>query len=273
MKSVPREYGNHADFMEMVKESATKRAEKIGGALQAAFQQRLREERVLTVHLADIDVHELTDAIIQHPAILKPLVIAANVAARAIERDLGIKNVDTYNPRLTDRTAAAIAGYLKPFLPATVAVATLVALDRIEFIDKEVRAFKGRWEARVTDALTASAGIEFKKRKFMVDGEEFEIDAAHPRGGPIDQAVDIKRIEARRDIHKRIDEIVNKAGKLARHNPKARFGAVIYFPFEDQHPQIENRLRGPGIQVVAFAAESEESIASAARKVAAALRR
>jgi hypothetical protein len=40
--------------------------------------------------------------------------------------------------------------------------------------------------------------------------------------------IDIKRIEARQDIHKRCDEIVNKAAKLKAVFRKAKFGAVIY---------------------------------------------
>ena len=37
MKSVPRGYGTHADFLDMVRESATKRAEAIQAELREAF--------------------------------------------------------------------------------------------------------------------------------------------------------------------------------------------------------------------------------------------
>lgn len=273
MKSVPRGYGTHADFMELVQESVVERTKLIGTALQDAFATCIHEENVETIHLADIDVHELADVILSNPMVLKPLLVAGNIAGRAIERDLGIANVNTYAPKLDERRASAIAGYLKPFLPATIAIPTLVALDRVEFVDKEIRAFKGRWERRVTKALSAESGTIFRKRRFDVDGESFEIDAAHPKRGDIAFAVDIKRIEARRDIHKRIDEIVNKAAKLARHNPDACFGTVIYFPFEDQHRQIQHRLETPHIHVVAFASETDQSVRDAAEKVVAAFAR
>lgn len=198
---------------------------------------------------------------------MKPLVIAANIAARAIERDLGIANVDTYNPDLSPEQAAAIAGYLKPFLPASVALPTLVKLDQVEYVDKEIRALKGRWETRVTDALSQGSERPFTKRRIDVQGEGFEVDAASPAVGEVQFAVDIKRVEARRDFHKRVDEIVNKATKVKKHNPRAKFGAVMYFPFEDQHAQIRNRLGESAVDVVAFANELDESIQRAAGEI------
>jgi hypothetical protein len=42
-----------------------------------------------------MDVIALAQAIHQNPLILKALVAACNIATRAIEHDLGIKNVDT----------------------------------------------------------------------------------------------------------------------------------------------------------------------------------
>ncbi len=267
MKSVPRGYGTHADFLDMVRKSATMRAEAIQTELRTAFARFVREEPVLVIQLADINVHDLAQILRQHPLVLKPLVIAANVAARAIERDLGIANVDTYEPKLSPEEAAAIAVYLKPFLPAAVALPTLVQLDQVEYVDKEIRALKGRWEKRVTDALSRGSRRQFGKRKIDVRGEGFEIDAAFPPHGDVQFAVDIKRIEARRDFHKRVDEIVNKATKVKKHNPGAKFGTVIYFPFEDQHAQIRNRLGESAVDAVAFANELDESIQKAAADV------
>ena len=251
----------------MVQDSATKRAEAILSALSEAFARYVSEERVLNIQLADITVFDLGSILKAHPLVLKPLVIAANIAARAIERDLGIANVDTYNPNLSPEQAAAIAGYLKPFLPASVALPTLVKLDQVEFVDKEIRALKGRWETRVTDALSQGSQRPFVKRRIDVQGEGFEIDAASPAMGEVQFAVDIKRVEARRDFHKRVDEIVNKATKVKKHNPRAKFGAVMYFPFEDQHAQIRNRLGESAVDVVAFANELDESIQVAAREI------
>src|SRR5438876_9683066 len=267
MKSVPRGYGTHADFLDMVRKSATTRAEAIQAELRTAFRRFGREEPVLVIQLADINVHDLAQILRQHPLVLKPLVIAANVAARAIERDLGIANVDTYEPRLSPEESAAIAGYLKPFLPASVALPTLVQLDQVEYVDKEIRALKGRWEKRVTDALSRASGQRFGKRKIDVQGEGFEIDAAFPSEGKVQLAVDIKRIEARRDFHKRVDEIVNKATRVKQHNPRAKFGTVIYFPFEDQHAQIRNRLGESAVDAVAFANELDQSIERAAADI------
>ncbi len=267
MKSVPRGYGTHADFLDMVRESATKRAATVQAELRTAFRQFVREEPVLVIQLADINVYDLAQILRQHPLVLKPLVIAANVAARAIERDLGIANVDTYEPSLSPEESAAIAGYLKPFLPATVALPTLVQLDQVEYVDKEIRALKGRWERRVTDALSRRSGRQYAKRKIDVQGESFEIDAAFPANGVVQFAVDIKRIEARRDFHKRVDEIVNKATKVKKHNLRAKFGAVIYFPFEDQHAQIRNRLGESAVDAVVFANELDESIEQAAQQI------
>ncbi len=267
MKSVPRGYGTHADFLDMVREAATKRAETVHAELRTAFGRFVREQPVMVIQLADINVHDLAQILRQHPLVLKPLVIAANVAARAIERDLGIANVDTYEPKLSSEESAAIAGYLKPFLPASVALPTLVQLDQVEYVDKEIRALKGRWEKRVTDALSRGSGRQFSKRRIDVHGESFEIDAAFPPDGGVRFAVDIKRIEARRDFHKRVDEIVNKATKVKKHNPSAKFGTVIYFPFEDQHAQIRNRLGESAVDAVAFANELDESIEQAAKHI------
>ena len=94
---------------------------------------------------------------------------------------------------------------------------------------------------------------------------EFELDTATPERGEIDVGIDIKRIEARRDIHKRCDEIANKAAKLRSVFPKARFGAVVYYPFIDEHINIQNRLRSPDIQGIVFASESSDSIETAVR--------
>src|SRR2546422_4965794 len=264
MKSVPRGYGTHADFLDMVRESATKRAEAIQAELREAFRRFVKEEPVQVIQLADITAQDLAQILRQHPLVLKPLVIAANVAARALERDLGIANVDTYEPNLSSDETSVIAGYLKPFLPASVALPTLVKLDQVEYVDKEIRALKGRWEKRVTDALSRASGRQFAKRKIDVQGEGFEIDAAFPPDGDVEFAVDIKRVEARRDFHKRVDEIVNKATKVKKHNPGAKFGTVIYFPFEDQHAQIRNRLGESAVDAVAFANELDESIQLAA---------
>ena len=73
----------------------------------------------------------------------------------------------------------------------------------------------------------------------------------------------MKRIEARRDIHKRADEIINKAAKFKSNFPDGLFGAVVYYPFPDEYINISNRLESPNISGVVFASEDEESIDTA----------
>jgi hypothetical protein len=162
-----------------------------------------------------------------------------------------------------------LAGYLKPFLPERIELESFCAIDRLMFLDKEIRKGKGRWERMIISTLQdvgRKVGMtgSFKKRHFTANGEDFEIDAAHPETGPIRIAVDIKRIEARRDIHKRCDEIVNKASKFKGVCPKGRFIAFIYYPFTDEHTNLSSRLKSENIDVVVFASEHPDSISNAA---------
>lgn len=119
--------------------------------------------------------------------------------------------------------------------------------------------------------LNTFARLRFKKRLFNAGGEGFELDVAAPETGAIEIGIDVKRIEARRDIHKRCDEIVNKAAHLNSSYPDAKFAAVIYYPFIDEHINIQNRLRSSNIDAVVFASETEESIENAVRMLLAEL--
>lgn len=206
---------------------------------------------------------ELAKAIIAYPVILKPLVSVCNIAGRAIERDLGIKNLDTYDPKLDSDKANLLAGYIKPFLPEYLAVSTLSQIDRIYFVDKEIRKTKGRWEKEIIKTLNKFSMDKFFKRKFQVDKEDFELDGAIPQKGKVKVGIDIKRIEARRDIHKRCDEIVNKASKLKKAFCDSKFGAVVYYPFMEEHINIQNRLRSDVIDVIVFASSAKENIENA----------
>lgn len=261
-----REYASQADYVEWVREAMARRAVEIAASLREAFGNVIRVEEVEVIVFSSVTVLELSEKIVRHPLILKPLLLATNIAARAIERDLGIKNLDTYDARLSQELALAIAGYIKPFLPDSLPVFTLAELDRIMFADKEIRKTKGRWERMVLQALNSYGRAVFKKSMFRHNDQEFEIDAAAklPTGG-IAHAVDIKRIEARRDIHKRTDEIVNKATALKTTYPKANFGAVIYYPFMAEHGNVRDRLQSPYIDSVVFAGATEESVATAVR--------
>ncbi len=262
---MPGDYDTHAIYMGWVEERAEVRKGTVEAALREAFSDFIDRMEVEVILFADISASALASAIIAQPLVLKPLLICCNIAARAIERDLGLKNLNTYSPRLTEHQAFLIAGYIKPFLPDFLEIPALVRIDRVSFIDKEIRKAKGRWERAILKALNKYSRSQFRKRSFSVGGETFELDAASPPEGEIEVGVDVKRIEARRDIHKRCDEIVNKANKLKSAFPKARFGAVLYYPFIAEHVNVQNRLKSPGIDATVFASGSDESVESAVR--------
>lgn len=262
---MPDKYGSHADYMEWAKDDADSRQEVIEDALRNAFSTFIEKREVEVIIFSNMTAFDLAKAIIAHPIILKPLLAACNIAARAIERDLCIKNVDTYSPRLSEDQSKVIAGYIKPFLPTYLEIPALSRIDRVGFIDKEIRKRKGRWEKKVLESLNRFGSLQFNKRMFVVKGEQFELDAASPKSGDIKVGIDIKRIEARRDIHKRCDEIVNKAAKLKSAFPSGKFGAVVYYPFIEEHINIQNRLRSDDIDGVVFASETKESIENAVR--------
>lgn len=258
-------YGSHADYMEWVREGAQKRSELIQDALRKAFKKFIHSHTVEVIVFSDMTSEQLAEAIFTEPHVLKPLLAASNIAARAIERDLTIKNLDTYKPRITQNQAAIIAGYIRSHLPPLLEIPTLCHIDRCAFVDKEIRKKKGQWEKKIIAALNKHSTVGFYKRIFKSGGERFELDAASPKTGEIKIGIDIKRIEARRDIHKRCDEIVNKAVKLRAAYPSSRFGAVVYYPFIQEHTNIQNRLASPGIEGIVFASEAHDSIETAVK--------
>jgi hypothetical protein len=251
--------------MGSVTSSANSRQQAIEKALRDAFSPFIERREVEVITFSKMSVNDLSEAILSTPQILKPLLASCNIAARAIERDLGIKNLNTYSPRLKREQSAAIAAYLKDFLPSHLEFPTLTQIDRVYFIDTEIRKLKGAWERNIVSALNSYSPTKYHKRKFIVEDEEFELDAATPLEGDITIGIDVKRIEAHRDIHKRCDEIVNKARKLRTRYPKSKFGAVVYYPFTQEH--IRNRLRSPDIDGVVFASESDESVTKAVRQL------
>jgi len=258
-------YGSHADYMRWVEDDAASRQQTIENALSKAFSQFIEKGEVKVIVFSSMSALDLAKAIRAHPIVLKPLLAACNIAARAVERDLSIKNLNTYSPTLKDEEANVIAGYIKPFLPAVLEIPALSQLDRVAFIDKEIRKRKGQWEKKIVEDLNRFGAVKFQKRMFDAEGEQFELDAACPGRGDIDVGIDIKRIEARRDIHKRCDEIVNKAAKLKSAFRDAKFGAVVYYPFIEEHVNIQSRLRSNYIDCVVFASEAQDSIESAVR--------
>jgi len=258
-------YGSHHDFMKSVAFDATKREEKIENALRKAFLRVIRVEPVEVISFSDLSAPDLALAIEKVPVILKSLLAACNIGARAIERDLQIKNLDTYKDKISSENAKIIAGFIKPFLPSLIPLPALVHIDKIHFIDKEIRKRKGRWEKEIITSLNKQSDEKFIKRKFKVEGQIFEIDAAFPAKGDIKLGIDIKRIEARRDIHKRIDEIVNKSRKFKKVYPDSKFAAVIYYPFIEEHINVKERLTSSTIDTIVFASQSGDSIFNATK--------
>lgn len=260
---MPEGYDSHADYMAWVKQDAEARADEIGTALAKAFAEFIEVREIQVINFSAMTAMDLAAAIRAEPSILKPLMACCNIAGRAVERDLDIRGLDTYTPRLSEVQSAVIAGYLKPFLPKEIAVPALSELDRYFFVDKEIRAKKGRWEQTIVQSLNKVSRYSFKKRRFEVGKEAFEVDAAAPESGKIEVAVDIKRIEARRDIHKRADEIINKAMKFKKKHPGALFAVVVYYPFTAEQVNVQSRLRSKHIDAVIFASQSEEQTAVA----------
>lgn len=235
------------------------RVDAIRTALTMAFKQVIEIREVPFIVFGDLNAPELAEAFLKFPVIVKPVLACVNVAGRAIKRDLGI-DINTYAEKLTEQDAGMLAAYIKPMLPAHIAVPALIELDRYTWTDKEMRSAKGRWEVKVRDAINGATQLQFKKRKFG-SGENYELDAAYPASGePIQIGVDIKRIEARQDIHKRSDEIVNKALNFKARYEKGTFIAVVYFPFPNQHVNVMSRLKSAAIDYVFFAGESTSSI-------------
>jgi hypothetical protein len=262
---MPGGYSGHYDYMSWVSDDAKKRQQEIEKALRKAFSAHIEKRKVEVIVFSNVSVMELAQALFDYPLVLKPLIAICNIAGRSIERDLQIKNVSTYTPKLDDKKAAAIAGYIKPFLPPYLEIPVLSNVDRLYFVDKEIRKTKGRWERTILSSLNRFGKTRYKKRKFQFSGEEFELDAASPEEGDIQVAIDVKRIEARRDIHKRCDEIVNKASKVKKAYPRVKFGAVIYYPFLDEQGNIRSRLQSGDIDAIFFASEAKESVENAVR--------
>jgi hypothetical protein len=259
------DYGNQRQYVSKVLPAAEVRRKEIESELRSAFRHYIETRKIDVVIFEKMPATELAEAIQEHPRILKPLLAACNLAGRALKRDLKIDNIDTYEPVLSKTQASAIAGYLLSFLPAWLEVPTLSRIDMVNYIDKEIRKDKGRWEKLVCDALNKFGKTPFKKRKFAAGGQDFELDAASPSFGPVMVGIDVKRIEARQDIHKRCDEIVNKAWKLKSAYRKSKFGAVIYYPFPQDHANVLSRLDSPNIDAVVFASSSAETIENAIR--------
>ena len=242
-------YSSHKEQLEAAL-PPKERTATIEKCLTEAFKPHIEYRSVGFIQFDQISVTDLANAFVKYPIIVKTILACINVAGRAVARDLQI-TIDTYKSDISPTIAAAIAGYIKPILPRELAIPALLELDRFFWTDKEMRAFKGNWEKAVTDTINQYAAVQFKKRKFKNGKKEFEIDAAYPsKGDSVEIAIDIKRIESPRDIHKRSDEIINKAVNFKKCFPKGKFYAIIYYPFPSEMQNVITRLQSEYIDGV-----------------------
>jgi len=258
-------YSNHADQRETALPSP-ERFKELSDALSAAFERHSNEVPRHVISFEQVSVDELADGFMKYPIMVKSILAAVNVAQRAVKRDLGF-DLDTYATKIKPDKAKALAAYIKPLLPSELAFDAILMLDHFFWVDKEMRAGKGRWESRLLDLLNKHSTRAFKKRKFRHEGGAFEIDAACPVTGEIRIGVDVKRFESPRDFHKRGDEITQKVSHLRDVLPDARFYAVLYYPFPSRHGEVLQRYDGQGIDAILFAGESEESLLLAVKRI------
>lgn len=256
------EYSSHKQQLERASPSPV-RAKELELAFTQAFKEHVYLKEVGVVRFSDLNVTELAHALHSYPILVKHITACVNVAQRAIKRDLKI-DIDTYGDSLALGKAHALAGYLMPLLPKEMEIPALVELDRYFWVDKEMRAQKGSWEKRVEIALSSKSKRVFRKIKFDYEDEEFEIDAAYLENSVLLAGFDAKRIESPRDIHKRSDEIMNKAVKVKSKYPESKFYAIVYYPFPEQHINVMSRLKSDFINGIFFASETDSSIEQAA---------
>lgn len=254
------EYSSHREQV-LEHQPSQERVEELNEALLEAFERVIEYRSAPFILFELLTVDELTEAFYRFPIIIKPILACVNIAQRALKRDLDL-DFDTYSNKVPERVAAQLAGYVRPFLPNVLGVSALMELDRFFWTDKEMRAKKGNWERVITHELNAQATEPFRKRKFWCEGQSFELDAALPASGDGDirVGIDVKRIEARQDIHKRSDEVVNKAAKFKKSFPNSKFVSIIYFPFPSLHTNLHGRLTNANIDSIYFAGESRASI-------------
>lgn len=256
----PNDYTSHKEQIEASGPSAERIAGLQDGLLKA-YERVISYREVAVISFEDFTADELAQAFVSFPIILKPTLACVNVAGRALKRDLGLK-INTYATKISADHARILAGYLKPLLPPEIAVPVLLELDRYAWTDKVMRLTKGQWEKDLTKAINAASKRAFKKRRFKVGDQVFELDIAYPAtGDAIDIGIDVKRIEAVQDTQKRADEIVNKAAKFKSIYPDSKFYALVYYPFTSQHANLLSRLKGPHIDGVYFAGATPSSIA------------
>lgn len=137
-------YGNQRQYVSKVLPAAEIRQLEVETELRQAFGRYIETRQIEVIFFERIPATELANAILDHPLILKPLLAACNLGGRALKRDLKIDNIDTYEPTLTKAQGNAVAGYLLSFLPQYIELPALSRIDRLSFIDKEIRDSEGQ---------------------------------------------------------------------------------------------------------------------------------
>src|SRR3954471_6994961 len=87
-----REYSSQADYVTRVSAAANTRTQEVREALRAAFAAAIRIEELEVVDFHALSVMDLAGALERYPLTLKPLLAVCNIAGRAIERDLELRN-------------------------------------------------------------------------------------------------------------------------------------------------------------------------------------
>jgi hypothetical protein len=256
-------YTTEIDYYHYVAPMAEERASEIEAELFAAFKGYFVSNESRLIDINSLTPERFAEILIRHPKLLKPFSVLAVVAMRAFEKDLGIRNVNTYKPHLNEQQALKISKYLLEQMPKRFYLETIRELDRNQFIDKEKRKLKGSWENGIIETLVERTGLKFTKTRIIVVGEEYEIDAAHFEGQHLKYAIDIKKIGSRRDFQKRSDEIINKSVAYRKLYPDGKFAAVVHYPFEKD--ALRSRLKSNFIDMVVFANDSPESITEAVK--------
>lgn len=256
-------YTTEIDYYNAVAPIAEVRAKEIEAELSIAFKCYFVSNESKLIDISAITPERFAEILLKHPKLLKPFSVLAIVAMRAFEKDLGIRNVNTYKPHLNEQQALEISRYLLKQIPKKFHLETIRELDRNQFIDKEKRKLKGSWENGIRETLVEKTGLKFAKARIKVTGEEYEIDAAYFEGKYLKYAIDVKKIGSRRDFQKRADEIINKSVAYKKLYPNGKFAAVVYYPFEED--ALRSRLNSNSIDKVVFANDSPESIIEAVK--------
>ena len=80
------DYSSHADYLGAVEGGASRRKLQVEQALSEAFSAFMEKREVSVILFSAMTAFDLANGILRYPVVLKPLIAACNIAARAIER-------------------------------------------------------------------------------------------------------------------------------------------------------------------------------------------